>query len=513
MTPSLGPFVRSDRAAAWVLAIGALDFGLEQFIILPLLPAIQSSEGASITAATWLVTGFLLAAVAAAPVFGRLGDMYGKRRLLLVAVALFVAGSLICAVSDSITGLIAGRVVQGMGAGLGPLAIGIARDRAPRGRAPVWIGLLIAVAGAGAAVGLLLGGILADHASIAAVFWVLFGLGVVLFACVLIFVPETPAHGTTRPDWIGGLLLASALVTFLLPVSEANRWGWTSAEVLGLMALSVILLLAFVAFERRCEAPMVDMQLLSRRPAWSANLAAFAIGFAFFTAGVMIPRIATLPTASGYGFGLSYAETGLVLVPGALAIVAGAWSAGLLIPRIGARILVGCGALSAAMGYALLAFEHGSVAAVVVGNVPVGLGIGLAVASLTNLVVGSVDDTKTSAFAATTAVSRSVGAALGTQIAAAVVISAGVVGGYPAERGFTGAFVLGLIATLVALAATIAVPARSTDPLISREPVEVTIGGYDELVVSGKNKPAYCGFKNWLSEGRERRDSNPRPPA
>jgi MFS family permease len=475
VTFSLGPFVRSDRAAAWVLAIGALDFGLEQFIILPLLPAIQSSEGASITATTWLVTGFLLAAVVAAPVFGRLGDMYGKRRLLLVAVALFVVGSLICAVSDSMTGLIAGRVVQGMGAGLGPLAIGIARDRAPRGRAPVWIGLLMAVAGAGAAVGLLLGGILADRASVAAVFWVLVGLGIVLFACVVIFVPETPAHGTTRPDWIGGVLLAAALVAFLVPVSEANRWGWASAPVLSLVVLAAILLFAFLTFERRCVAPMIDMRLLSRRPAWSANLAALAIGLAFFIAGVMIPRIATLPTESGYGFGLTYAETGLVLVPGALAIVAGAWSAGLLIPRIGARILVGCGAVSAATGYALLAFEHGSVAAVVLGNIPVGLGIGLAVASLTNLVVHSVDDTNSSAFASTTAVSRSVGAALGTQIAAAIVISAGVVDGYPAERGFTGAFVLGLVATLVALAATVAVPARSTDPLTSRAPVEARV--------------------------------------
>jgi MFS family permease len=273
--PSFGPFVNSDRAAAWVLAVGALDFGLEQFIILPILPAIQSSEGASLTTTAWLVTGFLLAAVAAAPIFGRLGDMYGKRRLLLVAVVLFVAGSLICALSDSIIGLIAGRVVQGLGAGLGPLAIGIARDRAPRGRAPVWIGLLIAIAGAGAAVGLLLGGILADQASIPAVFWLLVGLGIVLFAGVVVFVPETPAHGTTRPDWIGGLLLAATLVTFLLPVSEANRWGWSSARVLVLMVLSGILLLAFVAFERSCAAPMLDMRLLSRRPAWSANLAAF----------------------------------------------------------------------------------------------------------------------------------------------------------------------------------------------------------------------------------------------
>jgi len=466
-----GPFVRSDRAAAWVLGVGALDLGLEQFMILPVLPAIQREHGTSITTVAWLQTAFLLAAVAAVPLFGRLGDMYGKRRLLLLAIAAFAVGSLICALASSVGGLIAGRAVQGAGAGLGPLAIGIARDRAPRGRAPVWIGLLIATAGAGAAVGLLMGGVLADRASVSAIFWVLFGVAAVLFAGVVVLVPETPRGTSAHPDWIGSFLLVGALVSFLLAVSKANAWGWSSAKVVTLIVASVLVLIAFIAYERSAAEPLIDMHLLARRPAWSANLVAFAMGFALFIAGIVVPQIATLPSASDYGLGLTYAQTGLVLLPGALAIIVGGWASGLLVGRLGARTVVAAGALAAVIGYAVLAAADRSVVVVVVGNVPVGLGIGLAIASLTNLVVHSVDHGRTSAFAATTAVSRTAGAALGTQIAAALVISAGVVGQFPADEGFTRAFVLGLIAAVVALGATAAIPASSSDPLVAPSPL------------------------------------------
>lgn len=450
-----------------VLVVGALDLGVEQFAILPLLPAIQEAEGESVTATTWLVTAYLLAAVAATPIFGRLGDMYGKRRVLLVALAAFALGSIVCAVSDSMAGLIAGRAVQGLGAGLGPLAIGIARDQAPPGRAPRRIALLVGAAGAGAAVGLLIGGVLADQGSVAAVFWVMFGIAAVLFLTVVIFVPESTVAAATRPDWAGALLLTGSLVTVLLAISEGNSWGWSSPAVVMLMAAAVVLLITFVAFERQSPAPMVDMRLLGQQPAWSANLAAFAIGVGLFIAGVLIPRIATLPPGPGYGFGLTYAQTGLVLLPGALGILLGGVLSGALITRVGARLLVACGALSAALGYALLAFERGSVPAVVLANIPVGFGIGLATSSITNLVVGSVDDAHTSTFAATTAVSRSVGAALGSQVAVAIVISAGLTSrGLPAEYGFTGGFLLGLLTAVVALAATLAIPTRDADPLM-----------------------------------------------
>ena len=472
----LAPIPLGQRSVMWLLAVGALDLGLEQFMVLPILPAVQETHAASLTTATWLLTGFLLAAVVAAPIVGRLGDMYGKRRLLLVSLGAFAIGSLVCALSGSMTGLIAGRVLQGMGAAVGPLAIGLARDRASRERAPVWIGLLVAAAGAGAALGLLLGGVLVDALSVAAVFWFLFAVAVGLFIAILAFVPETPVRESVRPDWVGGLLLATALLAALLAISQGNTWGWGSPRFVTLVAVSAVGFVGFVVVERAVSAPLLDMRLMARRSVWSANIVAFAMGFALFIAGVVVPQIARLPTASGYGLDLTFAETGLVLLPGALGMIAGGWASGALIRTTGARNLVRAGAVAAAVAYAWLALDHGSVGSVVAANVPLGFGIGLAFAALVNLVAHSVSGGRTAGFVAMTLVCRITGSALGAQLAAAVVIGAGVVeSGFPADRGFTGAFVLGLIAAMVALAATVAIPTRAGDPLLRHGPDDGTV--------------------------------------
>ena len=463
------PIPRSERSVIWVLAVGALDLGLEQFIVIPILPAVQEQYGASLTSATWLLTGFLLAAVVAVPTVGRLGDIYGKRRLLLVSIGAFAIGSLVCALAGSMTALIAGRVLQGAGAALGPLAIGLARDRASKEKAPVWIALLVAAAGTGAAVGLLLGGVLVDALSVAAVFWFLFAVAVGLFLGILVFVPESDVRASVRPDWAGSLLLATALLAALLAISQGNTWGWGSARVVTLLAVSLIVFGGFVVVERAVSAPLVDMRLMARRSVWSANLVAFTVGFGLFIGGVVVPQIARAPTASGYGLGLTFAETGLVLLPSALGIMAGGWASGVLARKVGARILIGAGAVSAAVGYAWLALDHGSVASIVAANVPLGFGIGLAFAALVNLVAHSVSKERTAGFVAMTLVCRITGSALGAQVAAAIITGAGVTAaGLPAESGFTDAFVLGLIAAMVALAATLAVPGRAGDPLMEK---------------------------------------------
>ena len=326
--------------------------------------------------------------------------------------------------------------------------------------------MLISAGASGAAIGLLLGGVLVESVSVSAVFWFMFAIAVGLLLAVAAFVPESPPRDSPRPDWAGGLLLTTALLALLLAISQGTAWGWGSERIVTLIALSVVLIAGFVVLERTVSAPLVDMQLLAQRAAWSANLVAFAMGFALFIAGVVVPQIARLPAASGYGLGLTFSQTGLVLLPAALASMVGGWTSGALVQRTGARTLVRLGAVMAAVGYAWFALDHGSVGAIAAANVPLGFGIGLTFAALTNLVVHAVNEQRTAVFAATVAVSRATGNALGVQVAAAVIVSAGVVApGIPAERGFTGAFVLGLIAAFVALMATIAIPHRRRDPL------------------------------------------------
>jgi hypothetical protein len=147
----------------------------------------------------------------------------------------------------------------------------------------------------------------------------------VLLITVWLLVPETPVRDAARPDWAGGVLLMAGLLSALLAISEGNTWGWSSARVVVLFAGSAVLFGAFASVERSSRAPLVDMQLFAQRPAWSANLVAFAMGFALFIAGVTVPQIAALLESTGYGFGLTIAQTGMLLMPGALAIVLGGW--------------------------------------------------------------------------------------------------------------------------------------------------------------------------------------------
>ena len=448
-----------------VLALGALDLGLEQSIVLPALPVIAVQEQATPDAVTWLVTGYLLAQAVALPLFARLGDLLGRRSLVVASLAAFAAGSVICALAGSLAGLIAGRVVQGLGAAVAALGIGIIRDHVAPGAVPVAVGVLIAGAGAGYAIGLVVGGVLVDRASVAAIFWFLFGVASALLLAVVVLVPRSGTRARGPVDWLGAGVLAGGGATLLLGISKGNDWGWSSARTVALLSLGVGLLVAFCVLELRIAHPLVNVRLMAGRPLASANLAALTIGFGLFIAGVVIPQLASLPPATGYGLGLTAAETGLLLLPGALAMLVFGALGGRLVPVLGARTVVGIGAACGTLAYAALALWHDGVAEVAAANGLLGAGIGLSLAGIATLVVTSVEPSATSGSVGMNALIRTIGAALGAQMAAAIVTAAGLVQGLaPSESGFTDAFVLGAAASGAALVAATLLPSPRRDP-------------------------------------------------
>ena len=448
-----------------VLTLGVLDLGLEQSIVLPALPGIARAERVTPDTVAWLVTGYLLAAAVALPLFSRLGDLFGRRRMLVASLLAFGSGSLVCALSGSLAGLIAGRVVQGIGAAVAALAIGVIRDLLPRGQVPVAVGLLVAAAGAGYAVGLVLGGVFVDRASVAAIFWFLLGASGLLLLAVLLLVPDRGTRASGPVDWLGAALLAGGTSTLLLAISKGNDWAWGSARTLVLLVVGVALLVAFAHHELRARFPLVDVRLMASRSLAGANVAALTVGFGLFIAGVVIPQLATLPRATGYGLGLSATGAGLILLPGALAIILFGALGGRLVPVVGARALVGLGTACAAVAYVSLALRHGTAAAVAAANGLLGAGTGLSLAAIATLVVGSVAARDISGSIGVNGLLRIIGSALGAQIAAAVITAAGLFGGLvPKETGFTGAFVLGAVAAGLATLTAVVLPARRTDP-------------------------------------------------
>jgi MFS family permease len=360
-----------------VLSLGALDFGLEQSLIIPALPALAEHYGASVSGIAWLAAGFVLASTVAIPLVSRLGDMLGKRRMLLASLAAFAVGSLVCALAESSALAIVGRVVQGFGAAVGPLSYGLARDTVAPERMSRAIGAVVGGASAGGAIGFLLSGLLVDAFSATAVFWFLLVFAVVIAIAVRALVRESTVRADVRLDAAGAVLLGLGLVVLLAAISRGSTWGWTSGRTLLMGIVALTLLGAFALVEGRVRQPLVNLGLVVRRPFASANLCAFAFGYSFFIAVFVVPQIAAAPTSTGYGLALSTTEIGLVLVPTGVASLAGGFAGGRTVERAGPRTLVACGAALGITGYALLTVVDASPATLAIGSGALGLAWGL----------------------------------------------------------------------------------------------------------------------------------------
>ena len=444
------------------LAGAALAYSLAQTMVIPALPELQQEFHAGPADATWLLTAFLLTSSIATPLLGRLGDMHGKEHWLLISLAIFGVGSLVAAVAGSLTVMIAGRAIQGAGGAIFPLAIGIIRDEFPRDRVAPAIGTVSAMFGIGGGSGLVLAGLFVDHGSISWIFWLSVATTALAALATWRWVPESPVRVRARIDWIGGALLSLTLLALLLPISEGNSWGWTSGRVLALFVAAAVFAVVWAWWELRVVDPLVDLSLMRERPVWTTNVAACAIGFAMFGSFVLVPQFVQTPARAGYGFGASVTESGLFLLPSALLMLFAGPLSGRLGARYGSRVPLALGALSSGLSYAWLAAFHSARIDIYLSSVLLGLGVGLALAAMANLVVEAVPPDVTGVASAINAIMRTIGGAIGAQVAAAIVSDALSEGAqYPAESGFTGAFAMSAAASAVALLVCFAIPSRA----------------------------------------------------
>jgi EmrB/QacA subfamily drug resistance transporter len=455
-----------------VLAVAALAYALLQTMVAPALPEIQHELGASQTSVTWVLTVYLLTASVATPIVGRLGDMFGKERVLVLVLIAFAAGCLLCALSDSIEVLVLGRAIQGAAGAVFPLSFGIIRDEFPRERVATGIGLISATFGIGGGAGLVLSGVIVDNLDYTWIFW--FGLVMTIVAIVAthLFVPESPVKSPAKIDWTGAALLSGALVCMLLAVSEGSRWGWTSGRILGLFAASAVLFRVWGRFELRVPQPLVDMRLLRLRGVWTVNLTGLLTGFGMFGSFILTPALVQAPESTGYGFGEDVLGAGLFLLPSSFVMLFAGPIAGGMATRFGSKVPLLIGTAFTALSFAMLAGMHSERWQIYLAVAILGLGIGLSFASMANLIVEAVPQSQTGEATGMNTIMRTIGGAIGAQLTASIVASHVIAGsgGTPAESGYTTAFVIGAVALLVALGAAFLIPGRRTAPAPAAAP-------------------------------------------
>ncbi len=442
-----------------VLATGALAFALSQTMVAPALPEIQRELDATPTTVTWVLTVYLLTASIATPIFGRLGDIFGKERILVIVLGIFAVGSVVAALSHSIGVLVLGRAIQGAGGAIFPLAFGIIRDEFPRARVATGIGLISATFGIGGGAGLVISGLVVDNLSYEWLFWLGFAVVVIALVATHFFVPESPVKTPARIDWAGAVLLSAGLTSLLVGVSYGNDWGWGSTRVLSLFCGAAVILAFWVWFENRQAEPLVDMRMMRRRGVWTTNLTGLLIGFGMFGSFILIPQFVQLPESTGYGFGASVTEAGVFLLPSAAVMLIAGPLAGVLAGRFGSRMPLLAGTLFCAASFSILAAAHDERWHIYATGVLLGVGLGFSFAAMANLIVETVDETQTGVATAMNTIMRTVGGALGGQITASIVAGHLIASnGLPAESGFTEAFVISAVAVLIAFGAALAIP-------------------------------------------------------
>ncbi|MEV5846890.1 MFS transporter [Streptomyces sp. NPDC051985] len=454
----------ASGAVVPVLAFAGIVVAVMQTLLVPVIKDLPQLLGTEPSNATWVLTSTLLSGAVATPIMGRLGDLYGKRRMLVLSLAVMVVGALISALTSELLTMIVGRTLQGFAMGAIPLGIGLMRDMLPREKLSSAMALMSSSIGVGGGLALPAAALVAQHMNWHALFYGAAGLGVLSIALTLLVVPESPMRAEGSFDVAGALGLSTGLVLLLLPITKGSDWGWSSGTTLGLFGASVAVLLLWGVFELRHSAPLVDLRTTARPAVLFTNLASIMVGVSFYVVSLVLPQLLQLPKATGYGLGQSMVVAGLLVAPLGLTMMFTAPVYARLSAKYGPKTTLILGMLIIAIGYgAGLGLMSAPWQSLVIAVV-LGAGIGLAYSSLPALIVGAVPASETGAANGLNTLMRSIGTSVSSAVIGMVLANtANHVGGVaiPTMHGFRVSFLIATGAVAVGLVLALFLPKRS----------------------------------------------------
>lgn len=448
------------RSILTVVLLGVFAFALLQSMVNPLLSELQENLHTTQSGATWIITTFLLSAAVFTPLLGRLGDQYGKDRMLVVSLTAMAIGALTSAVAPNIGVMIVGRIIQGIGGGVLPLAVGIIRDEVPPDRLPTAIGTTASLTAVGGGLGLVLAGPLTDALGVRSLFWIPMIPTAIAAAAAHFLIPPSPSRQAGPVAWLASLLLAGWLVSLLLTLSEAPNWGWSSHIVIGLLAAAVVLAAAWILVELRSASPLVDMRMMGIPAVWTTNLVSLLFGVGLFSVFGFLPLFVQTPPETGYGFGASVTQAGLLLLPMTAMMFVSGFVSPRLTHRFGPRLVITASAGLNVIALVVLTFAHDHRWQVLVAMVLLGAAFGTVFTAMSNAIVAAVRPHETGVANGVNMNVRTIGGSLGVALVGGIVSAHTPAGASPSEDGYTYGFAALTAVAVAAVLAALLVPDR-----------------------------------------------------
>jgi MFS family permease len=433
------------------LCFASVVAGAVQSIVLPILPDIAQQLHISGSATSWVVTTSLIFAAVLAPVAGRFADLHGARTVLMLCMALLVAGSLLAACVASLPVLLAGRALQGAAGAVFPLALSVLRRELPKRRLTSAMALLSATIGIGGGLGPILAGVASgQRLEYRTVFWLAAAASAVALVGVSVAVPRRSSTVPGRVDVAGAALLCVGLVLLMVPLSQGSTWGWRSVTVTVMLVGSALFFSVFVLVERHRVAPLLDVRLMISRPILVTNLIGLLIGLLMFVFFLGVFQLVQTPRAiAGYGFTATAVVAAVVYrLPGTLASVLGAPIGGALVKAFGGRATAVTAGSVGTLGFGVLCYEHDRPYQVILGATAAGLAIGLGYAAMPALLMTAVPFEHIAVGTTVNALSRWVGGAAASSLVA-VILARSTSDGKPAdESAIVVIFAVGAVASV-----------------------------------------------------------------
>jgi predicted MFS family arabinose efflux permease len=457
----------------------------------PLIPTLSRADGVSLSTGEWILTITLLTGALATPVMGRLADGPRQRAVILTGLGVVVVGCVLSAVSNGFTVLIIGRALQGVGLGLLPVAMAIARRNLPPERARRTIATLSVTTAIGAGLGYPVTGLIAQVLDFRAAYW--FGAITVTGALVLaaLVLPPRSAGTPRRFDVVGAGLLSLVVIGVSVVLSEGGGWGWASARSLVVAAASVVLLALWIPFELRVAEPLVDLRQVRNRSVLTADTSGFLISTAMYLMLPIIVEFVQIPRSAGFGFAASLVVSGLVLVPLSVgSYVATRFLAGYE-RRFGPRTMIPLGSLVFAGAAVFFALEHSALWEAFVTFGVGGLGVGFTTGAMPGFIVRAVAPSETGSAMGFYQVVRSIGLTVGSALSAAVLMAHTRPGrALPDVGGFKAALIIAAALCLATAVVSFVLPGRPSSPARAltgseEEDLEVLMQDQAELSATG----------------------------